>query len=142
MVCTSQPTNISWQTSVLFVVANPCLTQLSTFFWLKQSSPYTSYILLKISHGLHFSANKYFMTDLCSICSGKPMFSPFVNIFLTKYTSYILDSIHIIHSSVNSIPTKNLMTVLCSILVHFVGFAAILNSLKINIFERLKSFLL
>ena len=36
------------------------------FFLLKCASPYTSCIVLKISHGLHFSATKNLMTDLCS----------------------------------------------------------------------------
>ena len=46
------------------VVTNTCLANFVA--WLKRASPYTSQILLSVSHGLQFSATKILMTDLCS----------------------------------------------------------------------------
>ena len=67
--------------------------------------------------------------------------SPFINIFFAK-TCF---SIHIIHSCVNFTlfellfsATKNLMTDQCSSLEHSVLFTTILNSLKMNIFCKIK----
>ena len=42
----------------------PIFSPFVNIFWLKHVSLYTSHILLKISHGLHFSATKIFLTEL------------------------------------------------------------------------------
>ena len=63
-------------------------------------------------------------------CNGNPMFSPSVNIFLTKTCS----SVHIRHSFLNF----TWFALLCSSLEYFIWLATILNSLEKIIFSRLK----
>ena len=52
--------------SVKVVVENTKFSPFVSIFKLEQSPPYTSQILLQISHDLHFPATEDLVTDLCS----------------------------------------------------------------------------
>ena len=60
------------------------LSPFVNIFPLRHASPYISHILLEISHGLHFSAAKDLMTDLCSSQEDSIRFATILNCIKTN----------------------------------------------------------